>query len=195
MRFGYRTTGVITGALALAVLSTACGDVHADGTPGAAPAPAVSAVLRSAAADRCPVHPPARPAHDVSGTDATLEPLAANRLLLCGYGAPRPGVMVRTGGAAAHTTTHALVTDRTAVDRLRSDFNSLGAVPDGKFSCPADTGATVIATFTDGVHEVQLRDAVTGCSTVTNGSRTRWVGASKVNATVLALLNHSPSGG
>jgi hypothetical protein len=179
MTMGPRPTAAVVGAVALAALLTGCGRVHAGTGPGTAPAPAASAALRSALADRCPAHTPGHPASDVDGTDTSLEPLAADRVLLCSYRGP-----TGTGALIGHT----LVTDRQAVDRLRAALNKLGPVPKGTYNCPNDTGASVLAVFTDGVHEVQLVDRTTGCSTVTNGARTRWVGASTVDNSLYALL-------
>jgi hypothetical protein len=198
MRTGQRAGTAVAALAAVATLGTACGDVHADGRAGAAPLPAASAALRSATADRCPARPAARPVSDAAGVRDRLEPLTAARVLLCGYGAPggRSGAMAPAGAVSAGAPTgHALVTDPAVVATLRSRFNALGPVPRGRFSCPNADGSVVIAVFTDGVQEVQLRDEVSGCATVTNGSLTRWVGSSGVNDTVLALLRHTTRSG
>lgn len=187
---GHRTTGAVTAVLAIAALTTACGSVHMNRAAGAKRSPAAAAVLRSAVMDGCPATLPAHLSSDVSGTARTLEPLRADRLALCGYGGSPRGT--------AHPLSlsrHALVDDRSTVDGLRAEFNSLGPVPKVRFSCPFDSGAKVVAIFTDGSHEVQLRDSVTGCSTVTNGDLTRWVGSSKVNTTIRGLLDHVSPGG
>jgi hypothetical protein len=182
MTIGLRRAAVVAAGAALAVLVTGCGDQRAGTSPGTAPEPAVSAALGSVVADHCPARQPARPASDVAGLERSLEPLKADRLLLCGYGG-------RTGTARPGALNgHALVTDPAVVERLRTGLDGLGPVPKGTYNCPDDTGATVLAVFTDGVHEVQLTDRTTGCSTVTNGVLTRWVGGSAVNATVRGLL-------
>jgi hypothetical protein len=185
MTIGHRTTGAATAVLAIAALA-ACGSVHTNQSPRAGTSPAAAAIMRPAVADSCPGRLPTRLTSDVSGTTSTLEPLKADQLLLCGYDGA-----LRGGTHPAALSEHRLVTDRSTIDRLRSDLNGLGPVPRGRFACPFDSGARVIAIFTDGAHEVQLRDAVSGCATVTNGSLTRWVGSSQVNTTVQALLHHT----
>ncbi len=183
MTLATRSTAALVAALALGALSTACGDVHARASAGSAPSPASSVV--PAAATHCPAQRPARPHSDAVGTGERLEPLAADQVLLCAYNGPLNGP--HAGALAGHV----LVTDARTVEALRSAFNGLGGPPKGQYSCPNDTGTAVVAVFDDGVHEVQLIDRTSGCPTVTNGSLTRWMGTSRVNATVQGLLHRS----
>lgn len=185
MTIGHRSLAAALTALALGALTTACGTVHAHSSAGSAPSPAASATMGSGATATCPAHRPAKPASDAAGTSRSLEPLAADQVLLCGYDGPL------NSPHPAALAGHLLVTDTRIVGALRAGFNGLGAVPKGRYSCPNDSGAIVVAVFSDGVHEVQLFDKVSGCPTVTNGSLTRWVGGSRVNTTVQDLLHAS----
>lgn len=172
-------------AITLCAIATSCGDVHAGSSAGSKPAPAGSAAMGSAPAPSCPAQPPARPATDATGTGRSLEPVAADQVLLCDYNGPLNGP--HPGALSGHV----LITDSRIVGRLRSGLNALGARPAGTVNCPMDTGATLLAIFSDGVHQVQLLDRASGCQTVTNGSLTRWVGGSGVTATMRGLLNRS----
>lgn len=141
---------------------------------------AVRTALRAVRADLCPYQFPSREASDVHGR--SLEPLAANRLLVCGY------AQQEVRGGIQDLQVRALITDGKAISRFRTSLNRLDNPPGGEHHCPAVTGAAALEIFTDGVHEVELRESLTGCQTVTNGSRTGWIGASNVGTTVMGWL-------
>jgi hypothetical protein len=143
---------------------------------------AVDAALRTVRIARCPAASPVLRASDVSGTGSSLEPLVPNRLLLCGYYGPF--IDDRT----ERVTAQALVTNQAALDRFRTSLNKLGGAPSGLISCPNDTEASVLEIFTDGIHEVELVQGMTGCQRVDNGNRLGWVGTSDVGYAVMGLL-------
>ncbi|MDI5972847.1 hypothetical protein POF50_026475 [Streptomyces sp. SL13] len=141
---------------------------------------AVAAALKAVRTSRCPASLPTRQARDVGGD--SLEPLVADRLLLCGYA--DVGIDHRT----EHIRGRALVTDRGQLDRFRAALDKLGKPPGGAVSCSDDVGGFVLEIFTDGVHEVELTQSLTGCQEVSNGERDGRVGTSDVGTTVMALL-------
>jgi hypothetical protein len=182
MTVGHRWTAVAAGSLALVGLLAGCGKEHVTQQTGTAPVTAVSTALRDVRGGTCPAGPPARPAGDAPGMTKALEPLAANRVLLCQYGSQTRAQV------PARLSAHALVTDPGTVRSLRASLAALGPVRKGSYNCPRDTGARVLAIFTDGTRAVELTDRISGCATVTNGSYTRWVGTSGVNDSVRRLL-------
>ncbi|MFI6048946.1 hypothetical protein ACIBCO_02520 [Streptomyces violascens] len=165
-----RTTAWIASALTLGVVAVGCATDTTD-----------DAALEAVRTTRCPDAPPAFKASD--GSDhGSLEPLAANRLLLCGY--PPPNLNTR-----GMTSRQALVTDKSVLDRLRASLNRLGEPPSGPVNCPADKKAKVLEIFSDGHHAVELVAKLTGCQEVTNGHRDGWVGNSDANTIVMGLLS------
>ncbi|WP_438289768.1 hypothetical protein [Streptomyces sp. HUAS TT7] len=164
-----RTTAWVASALTLGAVAVGC----ATETPD-------DAALEAVRTTRCPVAPPAL---KTGGADdrGSLEPLAANRLLLCGYSTQD----LNERGA---TPRQALVTDQAVLQRLRTSLNRLGEPPSGPVNCPADTGGKVLEIFSDGHHAIELVQKLTGCQEVGNGHRDGRVGNSDVGTIVMGLL-------
>ncbi|MBF9069472.1 hypothetical protein [Streptacidiphilus fuscans] len=175
-------------ALALAVVVAAVlWGIHASGwlngnvTQTQDPS-AVAAALTAVRTGRCPAEPPKDQATDVYGTGDVLEPLTANRLLLCGY------AYWASNGTRTVQRTSRVITDQATINGFRSALNALPTPPGGTYECPNDTGSAALEIFTDGGHEVELLQAVTGCQSVTNGVREGWVGTSQVGGELIRLL-------
>ncbi|MGW1864570.1 hypothetical protein ACWCPS_03290 [Streptomyces mauvecolor] len=170
MGVGNRTTAWIASAVTLGVAAVGCAT---DPAAEAHDRAALHAALEAVRTAHCPAAPP-----DVMiNGGGSLEPLVANRLLLCGY----------AHGPAA-TTGQALVTDKAVLDRLRTSLNKLGEAPIGPVNCPADTGAKVLEIFSDGRHVAELVEKLTGCQVVSDGNHDGRVGNSDVGTTVMGLL-------
>ncbi|TKA06347.1 hypothetical protein [Actinacidiphila oryziradicis] len=179
-----RITAVATMAVVLA--ATACGAGQGSTHNGTSRPTGVVTVLKVMDASHCPSRRPQPTASNVSGLKDRLEPIAANRLLLCGYGGitstgrPRPP-------AQARITSHAVI------DRLRTILNGLRPPASGTYNCPNDTGGAVLEIFSAGEQAVEIDEPLTGCQFVTNGQRTGQAADSALRTTVLSLL--SPQAG
>lgn len=125
-----------------------------------------------------------------------LEPLDADKLLVCGYRRIlSQGVPVLT--LAAHSST----ADGPALRTLQQAIDALPEKQGGSGSCPNDTGngvlllvfsaATGSAGSTTAAGPVVLRAKLTGCPLVTNGRVTGGIGASAVGTSLMALLPQS----
>ncbi|GGU06668.1 hypothetical protein [Streptomyces violascens] len=165
-----RTAAWIASVLTLGVAAVGCATYPAAEAHDRA---ALHAALEAVRTAHCPATPPDVLINDGGG----LEPLVANRLLLCGY----------VHGSAA-TTAQALVTDKAVLNRLRTSLNKLGEPPIGRVNCPADTGAKVLEIFGDGRHVAELVGKLSGCQVVSNGNFDGWVGNSDAGTTVMGLL-------
>lgn len=175
----HRSTAASIGCLlALVTAAAGCSTAPSAAAPDHAAARAALQAVRSA---RCPAASPAHAAGDVSGS-GSLEPLVPKRLLLCGYST------VHLNGRPRTATAHALVTDTATLTRIRTSLNKLGPPPGGTVNCPNDTGSHVLEIFTDGAHEVELVQTMSGCEEVSDGSRVGWVGTSDLRAAVMELL-------
>jgi hypothetical protein len=79
-------------------------------------------------------------------------------------------------------------TDRRALSRFRTALDRLHNPPNGPVGCPADTGGEALEIFTDGAHVTELDESLTGCQSVTNGTRTGRIGTSNVGTTLMRRL-------
>jgi hypothetical protein len=120
--------------------------------------------IAESAGRKCPEKPREVPANRNSAAAQILvPPRGARRLLLCRYGEPIDVDRGALGGSV-------LITRKARVRGLARKLNSLKAVPSGTYSCPADNGSVVVASFryltapADPVF-VQL----SGCRWVSNG--------------------------
>ncbi|MEY9940029.1 hypothetical protein [Streptacidiphilus sp. MAP5-3] len=146
---------------------------------------AVAAALTAVRTGHCPSQEPQEPqdqATDVTGTRDVLEPLAANRLLLCGY------ANLSSNGVRRIRVTSRVITDQATISGFRSALNALPTPSGGTYECPDDTGSAALEIFTDGSHEVELLQGMTGCQMVTNGFRDGWVGTSWAGLDLMKLM-------
>ncbi|MBR7832941.1 hypothetical protein KDL01_06690 [Actinospica durhamensis] len=148
----------------------------------------VAAALKAVDTGTCPAKPPAREASDVTATADSLEPLAATRLLLCGY-----VETVKAGKAGKNVVStsvwSSLVTDPATLANLRGELNGLGGWGSGTSSCPPQSLGGALGIFTDdGKDVVELWDNVTGCAGVDNGLLDARVGTSDVNNEIIMKL-------